>query len=216
MNYKLLADLLPYLEEFENSGKGTDVQDFMKWMNRRTKVEEKEEESFEKSKFVPLQGGVEAKIGQLIALMYKYIRFYFKKGLKDSLLQTIEDFGFLATLATFGDLKKNRLIQKNTSEFTSGMEVIRRLERNKLIQSFSDPDDKRARRVKITDLGTKVFLEALPVLRQIGAISTGDLSEKEKYQLFELLERLNIFHNPIFHEEKGSELEVIVDKYVEV
>lgn len=212
MKYKLLAEMLPYLEQFEEKGGGETLDDFVAWMQTAPILKKDAPTNVLKS--VPLQGNVNAQICQLVALMYKYVRFYYKKGFKDSPLQTMEDFGFLATLAMFGDLRKNKLIQKNTSEFTSGMEVIRRLERNELIESFLDPEDKRARRVKITKKGHKIFLEALPVLQQMGAIAVGELAEVEKQQLFELLNKLNYFHNPIFHEEKESPLDIIVKDYV--
>lgn len=212
MKYKLLVGILPYLEEFEAAESGETIEDFVSWM--RTAPTLKKDSNTIALKSVPLQGSVNAQICQLIALMYKYVRFYYKKGFKNSLLQTMEDFGFLATLATFGDLRKNELIQKNTSEFTSGMEVIRRLERNKLIESFSDPEDKRARRVKITEQGQGVFFQTLPVLQQMGEIATGELTEVEKQQLLELLNKLNYFHNPIFHEEKETPLDTIMEEYV--
>jgi DNA-binding MarR family transcriptional regulator len=213
MKYKLLAGILPYLEQFEEAESGETIDDFVAWIQTAPALKKDIDAPILKS--VPLQGNVNAQICQLIALMYKYVRFYYKKGFKNSLLQTMEDFGFLATLAMFGDLRKNTLIQKNTSEFTSGMEVIRRLERNELIESFSDPEDKRARRVKITEKGKGVFYQTLPVLQQIGGIATGKLTEVEKQQLFELLNKLNYFHNPIFHEEKETPLDTIREGYVE-
>lgn len=212
MKYKLLQELLPYLESFEQSGSGDSINEFFHWMNNAPAVVSEPEHKTMKS--VPLQGGINAKICQLIALMHKYVRFYYKKGLKDSLLQTTEDFGFLATLVTFGDLRKNELIQKNTSEFTSGMEVIRRLERHGLIESFLDKEDRRARRVQVTGKGRQTFFEVMPMLRHIGDIATGSLTDFEKQRLLELLEKLNIFHNPIFHNEKGAEIEEIVEQYV--
>jgi len=213
MKYKLLTGIIPYLEQFEETEGGETIDDFVAWMQTAPAL--KKDTNAVVLKSVPLQGNVNAQICQLIALMYKYVRSYYKKGLKNSLLQTMEDFGFLATLAMFGDLRKNTLIQKNTSEFTSGMEVIRRLERNDLIESFSDPEDKRARRVKITKKGQGVFYQTLPVLQQIGGIATGELTEVEKQQLFELLNKLNYFHNPIFHEEKETPLDTIIKEYVE-
>lgn len=213
MKYKLLSELLPYLDQFEKDAEGDSVHDFLAWMEKEPKIEDKKTDKTLKS--VPLQGGANAQICQLIALLYKYVRFYYKKGFKSSILQTTEDFGFLATLATFGDLRKNELIQRNTSEFTSGMEVIRRLERNKLIESFLDPDDKRARRVKITPQGQATFFQALPTLQKIGEIATGRLTDFEKQRLLELLIKLNYFHNPIFHDEKDTSLENIVNNYVE-
>jgi DNA-binding MarR family transcriptional regulator len=213
MKYKLLAEILPYLEEFEEKGSGETIDDFVAWMQTTPILKKNSDAKVLES--IPLQGNVNAQICQLIALMYKYVRFYYKKGFKNSLLQTMEDFGFLATLATFGDLRKNTLIQKNTSEFTSGMEVIRRLERNELIESFPDPEDKRARRVKTTKKGQGVFYQAFPVLQKMGEIATGELTEAEKQQLLELLNKLNYFHNPIFHEEKETPLDTIITDYVE-
>jgi DNA-binding MarR family transcriptional regulator len=213
MKYKLLAGILPYLEQFEETGAGDTIDDFVAWMQNAPAL--KKDSNANVLKSVPLQGNVNAQICQLIALMYKYVRFYYKKGFKNSPLQTMEDFGFLATLAMYGDLRKNKLIQKNTSEFTSGMEVIRRLERNELIESFSDPEDKRARRVKITERGKGVFYQAFPVLQQMGEIATGELTEAEKQQLFDLLNKLNYFHNPIFHEERETPLDTILTDYVE-
>ncbi|CAA6823029.1 MAG: Transcriptional regulator [uncultured Aureispira sp.] len=214
MKYKLLTGILPYLEQFEDTEAGETIDDFVAWM--KTAPTLKKDSTTTVLKSVPLQGNINAQICQLIALMYKYVRSYYKKGFKDSPLQTMEDFGFLATLAMFGDLRKNELIQKNTSEFTSGMEVIRRLERNDLIQSFLDQEDRRARRVKITKKGQAVFYQTLPVLKKMGDIATGELTESETQQLFELLNKLNYFHNPIFHEEKEASLDTIIKEYVEV
>lgn len=213
LNYNLLKELIPYLERYQKEGNNGNVEEFLLWSQNSSmdSISNIPDESVQ----VPLQGDVDAKITQLITLLYKYVRFYFKKGLKDTLLNTTEDFGFLATLAMQGDLKKNELIQKNTCEFTSGMEVIRRLERNELICSFMDLEDKRAKRVKITEKGFNVFYAALPVLNQIGTIAVGNLSEIEQDKLMFLLQKLNAFHNPVFHKEKISNLSDIVEKYVE-
>ncbi|BDS11628.1 MarR family winged helix-turn-helix transcriptional regulator [Aureispira anguillae] len=215
MKYKLLTELLPYLDQFEkkNKQKETNINDFLIWMNGAPKLEQQAPQKSLKS--IPLQGGINAQICQLISLLHKYVRFYYRKGFKESYIQTTEDFGFLATLATVGDLRKNELIQKNTSEFTSGMEVIRRLERNELIETFLDENDKRARRVRITDKGRGAFLQALPILQKIGTIATGQLTDLEKQQLVDLLNKLNYFHNPIFHEEKEANLVNIIEDYVQ-
>ena len=210
-NYNLLKELLPYLEKCQQEGNIENIEDFLFWLQNKSinNIPSFPDESLQ----VPVQGTVEGKISQLITLLYKYVRFYFKKGLKNTSLNTMEDFGFLATLVIQGDLKKNELIQKNTCEFTSGMEVIRRLERNELICSFNDADDKRAKRVKITEKGLSVFYSALPVLKKIGTVAVGNLSSIEQDQLLYLLQKLNVFHNPIFHKEKNSSLSDIVENY---
>lgn len=212
MDYTLLADLLPYLEAFHKTEQSSSVTEFITWLQKAPSLYLDNANS--ESTAISSHANLDIQIIHLLGLSHKYIRFLYKKGFKQSLLQTTEDFAFLATLHHFGDLRKNELIQTNTSEFTSGMEVIRRLERNGLIASFLDEEDRRARRVQLTKEGTEVFHRALPTLKDISNIATAPLTNFEKKRLLELLHKLNNFHNPIFHEEKESDIDEITDSYV--
>lgn len=228
MRYKLLKKILPYIEAFEieqeeKSGK-QDMQSFIRWLivqenfkkYKQQKAKSKKEQGIKayKSPSIGPQGDNKAQITQLLVLMYKYIKFYLKKGFDQSPLAGPDDFGFLATLMMDGHLHKNSLIEKNTLEFSSGMEVIRRLERKKLIKSSVDPDDRRAKLVEITEEGVAVFLNILPRMNQIGTIATANLNEAERNQLLTLLNKLNHFHNPIFHEAKKDSVEDIMQQFI--
>jgi DNA-binding MarR family transcriptional regulator len=214
MDYQLLASLLPYLEAFQKSENSNSVIDFITWLQNTPSVTQQTPPC--SSTVISTEARMDVQIMHLLALSGKYIRFLYKKGFKDSLLQTTEDFGFLASLYHFGDMRKNELIQVNTSEFTSGMEVIRRLERNGLIESSLDKNDRRARRVQLTREGLQVFLESLPILDNISEIAVAPLNESDKRRLLELLHQLNNFHNPIFHEEKNSKIKDIINQHVNV
>ncbi|MFK7795933.1 MAG: MarR family winged helix-turn-helix transcriptional regulator [Aureispira sp.] len=214
MDYQLLTSLLPYLEAFQKSEKSDSVIDFIAWLQNAPSVEHTMIPS--SSTAISTESKIGIQIMHLVSLSGKYIRFLYKKGFKNSLLQTTEDFGFLASLYHFGDMRKNELIQINTSEFTSGMEVIRRLERNGLIKSSLDKKDRRARRVQLTKEGLKVFLESLPILNNLSEVAVAPLNEADKKRLLELLHQLNDFHNPIFHKEKDSKLEDIINQHVNI
>ena len=60
-------------------------------------------------------------------MMYHYAKGYIKKALRDSYLQTSDEFSFLITLMTYDSITKGELITKHVMEKTSGSEVIRRL-----------------------------------------------------------------------------------------
>jgi DNA-binding PadR family transcriptional regulator len=212
-SYKILTDLIPLLEQYQNEGQLDDVHAFAEWINNKS-IPPPSEKPLEKLVDLEMHGTLEAQICQYISLMYKYLRLYFKKGLNGSELKTTDDFGFLTTLVLLGDMKKNELIQKNTCEFTSGMEVIRRLERHELIRSYRDLEDKRARRVMATEKGHRVFIQLMPMLEKIGSVAVGDLTELEKRQILKLLSKLKDFHHPIFHKEKLSSIAQIFEKYI--
>ncbi len=222
MKYKSLKILLPYLEEYEQhkgaEHKELDINDFSRWLSRKTDVEssqflEKEKPKATNQAMSP-QGHKQAQISQLLNLMYKYLKFYIKKGLSHTAVSNPDDFGFLATLFMEGKMQKHVLIEKNTMEFSSGVEVIRRLERHKLIKSEADPQDKRAHLVTLTELGRNTFFQVLPTVQQIGGIAIAELSEKEQDLLLGLLHKLNDFHNPIFFDAKDLSVEQIVEHYV--
>jgi len=219
MKYKLLKELLPHIEAFEvhctTNSEAESLDDFVEWLvfrqNRKKLITNKEVVKADfKSPSIDLQGDINAHIAQLLALMNKYLRFYLKKGFEGTVISGPDDFGFMATLFIEGSLQKNALIEKNTMEFSSGMEVIRRLEKQQLIESLTDESDKRAKIVSLTPVGKGVFFALLPKMAQIGLVATAILSDEERYQLLELLNKLNHFHNPIFHDAKKDSLDELV------
>ncbi len=226
MRYQLLKELLPYIESFENEqeqqGQDYSIQDFIRWLivkenvkkYQKTKKQGSSEPKSHQPPSIGPQGDDKAQVTQLLYLMYKYLKFYLKKGFEDSPLAGPDDFGFLAALMMEGKLQKNSLIEMNTLEFSSGMEVIRRLERRGLISSSIDPEDRRARLVEITELGLATFLNILPTINQVGTLATANLNDEERKQLLGLLHKLNHFHNPIFHEAKKASVSEILAQFM--
>ncbi|NCP85382.1 MAG: MarR family transcriptional regulator [Bacteroidetes bacterium] len=149
----------------------------------------------------------ESELVVLLTLMFKYAKQYIKKGLQKSELQTADDFSYLIVLLTYTSLTKMELIQKNVMEKTSGMEVIKRLQRYGMLEQFDDEIDKRSKRVKITEKGKIEIFRLLPEMSKISSIVSGNLSDSEKLTLSYLLKKLDQFHNEIYLNEKGLSID---------
>jgi DNA-binding MarR family transcriptional regulator len=143
----------------------------------------------------------------LVALMYRYARHYVKKAMQGSVLQTMEEFGFLMTLVTRESMTKTELIQTAVMEKTSGTEVIRRLLRLGLVREYPDPDDRRSVRVSITPEGRAAVFALLPNMESVAKIVSGNLTPAEISTLFGLLKKLDHFHNDIFLHRRNASLE---------
>jgi DNA-binding MarR family transcriptional regulator len=154
----------------------------------------------------------ETEITRLICMLYRYTRGYIKKGLLGSMIQTVDEFTFLIILLTHESLTKSELINKNAMESTSGTEVIRRLLRQGLIDQFDDPDDKRSRRVVITQKGRQEIFAVLPRVQMAAKIVAGTLAHSEKNTLIYLLRKLDYFHFPLFLDDKMAGLEDLSNK----
>jgi DNA-binding MarR family transcriptional regulator len=149
-------------------------------------------------------------ISILIVLMNRYAKWYMKKVLRESHLQTPDEFSFLITLMTYDSLSKSELITKQIMEKTSGSEVIHRLIKRGMVTETADQNDKRSIRVAITESGKDEILKILPHMSKVTKIVVGNLSAEEINTLSYLLKKLDYFHNDIYLNKKGQTLSDIL------
>lgn len=133
-------------------------------------------------------------IGRLFVFMSRYAKFYIKKALDGTPLQTAEDFTALAILLTHDHLSKSELISHNLQEKTSGTEVIRRLIASGLVRQWDDEKDKRSKQIAITDEGRALLYRVFVDMNNVSKMITGKLSVAEKLTLQYLLQKLENFH----------------------
>jgi len=67
-------------------------------------------------------------------------------------------------------------------EAPSGIEIIKRLLRNKLIEEFADEEDRRAKRIQITKKGAEELESIEPQITKIFTKFTENLELDEKYK----------------------------------
>jgi MarR family transcriptional regulator, lower aerobic nicotinate degradation pathway regulator len=213
MNYDLLKEIVINLERFEqeNESEKGSLKDFGVWLSEQQNADYQSKNGvMEVSNLVPddirlTADQPEVVIGKLLTFLSRYLKIYFKKGLEGSLLTTGDDFSYLATLLNKGSLTKTELILLSAHEKTSGMEVIKRLLINELIEQTGDENDKRSKRISLTQKGMGVLMQSFEAMEKVGKITSGDLTNQEKNQLVFLLKKLDNFHNDIYlnHREKG-------------
>lgn len=220
MKYDLLKEVLKKLEKYENQGVSTSLEGFTLFLNKE--LNELAEtllppESFSDDTLDKMSDqniGFENHITFLISMMWKYAKHYIKEAFKDLPIKSIDDFSFLASLSGDHTLNKTDLIHKNIAEIPSGMEIIKRLTQKGMITSFADPNDKRAKRLKITPVGQGVMGSAIVQLMRIAKIIVGDLTLSERMTLLSILEKLNHFHADIHENDWKSDLNTLETKYV--
>ncbi len=149
----------------------------------------------------------ETDISILLIMMYRYAKGYLKKAFTNSIIRTADEFSILITLLTHESMVKTELIQSQIMEKTSGMEIIKRLIRQGLIESFADTVDKRSTRVKISSLGRIELEKIFPQMQLVSKIVPGDLNIAERNQLAYLLRRLDHFHQHNYIENRAETLE---------
>ncbi|WP_460639212.1 MarR family winged helix-turn-helix transcriptional regulator [Larkinella harenae] len=211
MNYQLLRQLLNYAESFEQDITDPEQQtvaSFAAWLLNETASRPNPSlEGDAKGAVSP-----DTLIGIMVSYLYRYTRLYSKKVIEDSPLTTLDDFTYLVILLKNENLPtKTELIERNIHEKTMGTEVLRRLLAHGLIEQFDDPDDRRSKRLKLTDRGREVMFALMPRMSQVATLVGGNLTLTEKHHLVYLLSKLHHFHNPIFLSERNESLDTLLE-----
>ncbi len=204
-SYQLLTELLPLIEAFEATNQKMDIRHFLQYANQKNAV------SVEKK--VPADKELQMinnQLGFFLNYLFRFFKGYTKVALRNSPVSTADDFIFLATLSRETSMRKTDLIKNNMMETPSGMEVIKRLLKHKLVSELADADDKRSIRLKVTEKGKKELYIIFNEMNKVGNVLVGKLSVTEIKKLHTLLEKLFTHHQLMKDIDYNEGLEVLL------
>lgn len=146
-------------------------------------------------------------LGKALNRLSKMSVFYSRKNLVNLELKTLEDFVFLRILAEQGSLTKKQLIDAHITEYSTGIEIIKRLIQLGLVKEKENPHDKRATSIFTTAKGKAVLKKCYPYMEQIGSVFFGPLTDEETSQLAHLLTKLDTIHTNLYHTQRYASLD---------
>jgi len=152
-------------------------------------------------------------LGIRLVLLNRYAKEYVKIALENTDLQTADEFPFLIALFSGGSHTKSELINKMLLTKTSGTEVLKRLLRKELIVEYDDLEDKRSKRVDISDNGRKLVLNLLPRMANVSKLISGNLSHAELNTTNYLLKKLSHHHRTFFENTTREEIKQSINPH---
>jgi DNA-binding MarR family transcriptional regulator len=214
MKYAFLKELIDLAEQYESSdgGGAPTSEGFARWvLGSKGKEEFVDERVGDAHKQYPaVTEQIETTIARMVIYLYRYAKLYSKKALEGSIIQSPDEFGYLATLLSFDKLSKSELIAKNIQEKPTGMEIIKRLLAQGLVAQEDDPNDRRSKLLHITDRGKGVLFQAFGKMSKVSDLIGGNLSLQEKEHLVYLLRKLDHFHYDLYKNDKEKTLNSLV------
>ena len=206
--YELIKQLIGLIEEFvkDRMDKDIHIKSFSNWLSRRL------DETISIEEYDITGHSIEAEIAAHIGRMSRFSNSYIKAALIDLPFATDMDFAFTAILHGAGPIGKTDLIRKMAYEKSSGMEVIKRLLKNDIIEQFPNPNDKRGKLLRLTTYGEENVIKAYAKAHKAAKTVSGCLTKSEQISLLRTLKKLDEFHLQIYLEEH-KDLNVIIEKY---
>ncbi|WP_433902598.1 MarR family winged helix-turn-helix transcriptional regulator [Sphingobacterium puteale] len=199
MKYQLLKEVLVLIEKFEEENLtihmySNQVEGFKEWIAKQViqPVEEPTWEGKEKGR------SPESVISTLIVHMNRFAKSYSKAAIWGSDFSTQEEFIYLITLKSFGEMTKMELIKRNIHEKPVGIAIVNRLIKQRWIAQKDSQQDRRSKLINITEKGLQVLEGQMQNIRRATQIVSGDLTHLEKMELIRLLNKLSDFHQAIY------------------
>jgi len=215
-NINLVKQILDYVQIYEKEVGNTDLKEFSIYLRDKVIGEKPRgnNKDFEKTNYENYTEYREVEFSTLLTGLYRFAKHYMKKAFSNTTINTVDEFGFLATLLKEKSLLKNELFNKHLLEISSGSEILKRLIRNGLVCEFPDKNDKRAKRVSLTDEGKRAIMSAFDDMHKVSEIIIGNLNSIEVNEVLSALNKLTFFHKHIHEKDRNTTLEEVYDRYI--
>jgi len=192
-SFDIIKDIVNWLEEYQKE-EHTDelsLESFIFWLNSRLFSESYPEKSKQSPEMLDME------LSFLLVMQSRYYKTYAKRVLGESELTSPDGFSFLYHLSHTDSFRKMELIKMHHLEPPSGIEVLKRLLKKGFIAESDDAEDKRAKRITITEKGKKELQSIMPKMKEVFQLMTAELSLNEKLHAIGFLKQMNDFHSGI-------------------
>ena len=211
METSFLINLLLEVQEYEHSKSFKNhatIEDFRIWLNEKKYTTESPTKLFKNENHDV--SFTENEICKQVLLLGRFSKQMIRKGLSDFPTLANEEFTYLYRLKDEPSLTKMQLIERNGHEKQTGIQIIKRLLDDGLIQETVDENDKRAKRLTLTKKGEEAFHQSVEKVNTTSRILSANLKSDEKTKLLELLKKVNDFHYTLYTEYKNSEIKELL------
>jgi len=205
--YNSIKRLIELWEVYEEETDQQELLEFAEWLinklkekpelnlkltKRRVKNEEPEKEMLFKKLDEPIR------FLEYTSRISRLHDFYIKKFFSDLPINNRLEYLFLYTVSKRREAKKTELINTHLVDYTTGMDTIKRLVNNGLLEEMPDETDKRAKLLVITNEGKKVLeLSGRKISDEIQMFLACISTNKWKKTL-SVFEEINEFHSGIY------------------
>jgi DNA-binding MarR family transcriptional regulator len=205
--YTILKQLLDLWESFENEGQALNLLNFSEWMSNQLRHKPRLNKTVGYDKIKTGQpdrmtyvNGLDgpAHFLESISRISRYHEFYIRKFLVDLPINHRLEYLFLRTVRQMRQAKKTDLINIHLVDYTTGMDIIKRLIRSELITETTDKNDKRVKLLEITGKGSDILSRADKRVNDERNMFLSCISMNKWKKTMPVLEEISQFHNSVY------------------
>jgi DNA-binding MarR family transcriptional regulator len=109
------------------------------------------------------------------------------------------EYLFLYTIHYTGSIRKTDIIQLHLVDFSTGMDIIKRLLKQGFITEKTDDSDKRTKLITLTEQGGNALQKTMKKADQERMMFFSAIDENKWKKILPVLEEIHDFHNDVYH-----------------
>jgi len=207
-NYSTVKQLIDLWETFEEEAiEEHNLLNFAEWM-----VDQLKERPFSntkkrsKNEFLPHSETItfleklelNSRFQEYILRIARFEDFYIRKYLINLPLNSRLEYLFLYTVDDLDKARKTELINIHLVEYTTGMDTIRRLIKNNLLNELPDEQDKRAKLLVITNEGVDILKIANKRIAEAHKMFLACISPNKWKKALTVLDEIHQIHSYVY------------------
>jgi len=149
---------------------------------------------------------------KIIARIGKLTMSYANIALEGTGLHQIEEYGILQTINKEKSPRKTEVIYANLFELSSGTDMLNRMKRRGLIKEYADKEDKRSKRIGLTEKGEKAIKLSNERIKKNATMLLHGLTEEDQELCIQLLKDIEIRLSEHWQKHKGKSFDEIYDE----
>jgi DNA-binding MarR family transcriptional regulator len=189
---------------FEDQHPDAQLGDFCRYYLTRQRESEKADPLFENQSTPPMAHLV---LGKLMGHLVKLYSFYVSLAIKDIDIRREEDFYFLNYISKAKNPRKTEVIYAFYMELTTGLSILNGLKDLGLIEEFDDPEDKRSKRVSLSEKGEKALWDCYRQFSKVGSMLFKDMPEEDSRLCIQLLKGIEIKFRSHWQQHRARDFE---------
>jgi len=207
--------LLKHWEEFSQKESGKDLAQFGAWL--QLEYESQDEDLLTRvlgQAPKEVQGSpnlLDAQISFTWGRLMRFTQIWAKRAFADTPIRTLDEFGILMYIWQQQSPKKSEVAHHSLMEQTTCFEIIKRFQRQGLVEEFPDEHDRRSRRIRLSAEAMEMVGRVLRHKAEtLSTLLLGTMSQDQKMVMWDLLRSLERFHTGVLDEHPDTSIEQIV------
>lgn len=180
MEVDKLTDLIKHFAKYSEDSPEQGLEGFAFWLLKKLERDNRTEEA-----------QLNRDLGYYINRINRYGKYLSKYFLEETAISSLDEFSFLTTIKMLGKPSKSEVYETTITELTTGQQMMRRLVKIGLVAEEIDSEDKRMKRVFLTEKGEKTQEIAFEKLGQECNLKFGKLNIESKKDLLRILKELD-------------------------